>query len=153
MPECEDMWIMWNPAECTDEENERWCLLRAMEWGSWPMFMSQPIAPLLMLVWPWPIVVFATVVANVLWAFFIRYNAVVPAMAYWGAFFFRLKWIACPLAACLLYLRGEKLGAAFALFWPWIAAFGQFPAPMVGRIQKMFMRCLGYEPTEENPLS
>lgn len=145
---------MWNPAAQSDQENLMWCWLRAVEWGNWPMFISQPIAPLLMLVWPWQIVATAAIVANIFWAIFIRYNVVVPAMAYWGAFLVKMKWIACPLAAYLLYLRGDKIGAAIAFFWPFVViVIGHLPPPKIGRIQKLFMQCFGYQPTEENPLN
>lgn len=117
------------------------------------MFISQPIAPLLMLAFPWPLVAVTAIVINILWAIFIRYRFIVPVLAYWGALFVRLKWIACPLAAYLLYARGDKIGAAIALFWPLVVLFiGPLPPPMVGRLQKMFMQSLGYQPTEENPL-
>lgn len=48
------------------------------------MFISQPIAPILMLVWPWQIVAIAAFIANVFWAIFIRYNVVIPAMRVLG---------------------------------------------------------------------
>jgi hypothetical protein len=72
------------------------------------MFISQPIAPLLMLAWPWQIVALTAMAANIVWAIFIRYNVVIPWLAYWGAFFVRLKWVACPLAGYLLYSEAIK---------------------------------------------
>lgn len=141
---------MWNPRENSDDENARFCLLRAMEWGNWPAFVSQPIAPIAFLFFPWKDVVLATAVLNVLWAFFVRYRIVIVPLAYWGCLFVRLKWIACPLVASLLYRRAEVGVSVLALLWPVVVMiFGPMMAPQVGRIQEMFMRCLGYSRTEE----
>ena len=41
--------MLWKTAEHTEEENKRWCWLRACEWGQWPLFVSQPIIPPLLL--------------------------------------------------------------------------------------------------------
>ena len=43
---------MWNPSEHTKEENTKWSWLRAIEWGQWPLFMSQIFAPLLLIIIP-----------------------------------------------------------------------------------------------------
>jgi len=87
-----------------------------------------------------------TIFANVIWARFVRYNIVVLSLADIGAWFVRLRWISCPLAAYLLYTRGEKLGGAFAFFWPLLASvLAAIPPSMVGRIERMFLHALGYE--------
>ena len=44
---------MWNFDEHSDNDNMRWTWLRAVEWGMWPLFISQPIAPIALLFWPW----------------------------------------------------------------------------------------------------
>src|SRR5205085_7446618 len=102
---------MWNAQEHSNDENLRWCWLRAMEWGTWPIFISQPIAPVAILFFSWWSVVLATLIATVLWILFIRHTLVIPALAYWGALFVRLKWITCPIAAIILWHRGMR-GAA-----------------------------------------
>jgi hypothetical protein len=118
------------------------------------MFVSQPIAPLALLVWPWENVIVVAIIVNLWWALSIRYHVVVPSVAYWGALFVRLKWITCPVAAILLFLRGQKLQAAIAFFWPLVVVLLSIvPTTKVGPIQKMFMKCFGYEATAMNPLS
>lgn len=44
--------MLWNPHENSDQENLRWCWLRAVEWGKWPLFVSQPLLPLMLFTCP-----------------------------------------------------------------------------------------------------
>jgi hypothetical protein len=79
---------------------------------------------------------------------FIRYQFVNVSLAYWGCLLVRLKWIACPVAAIILFTRSQIAVGLVALFWPIIVMIvgpitslgGQF-----GRIELKFMRALGYE--------
>jgi len=64
--------MLWNPLQNSDDENLKWCLLRAIEWNDWPLFLSQPVAPLIFVVLPWPVVVISVLALNYLWAFLIR---------------------------------------------------------------------------------
>lgn len=141
---------MWNPIEHTDDENVRWSWLGAVEWGAWPIFMSQPVAPLALIFFPWWSVIFIMTALNVVWALFISHRIVIPALAFWGAIIVRLKWIACPVAAYLLWHKGMKGIALMALFWPLVILVVPHGSTQIGVIQKMFMRCLGYEPAHEN---
>lgn len=141
---------MWNPNEHTDDENLRWAWLRAAEWGSWPIFISQPVAPIALLLFPWWAVIFIAATLNVLWSFSIRYRVVIPSLAFWGAIVVRLKWIVCPVAAFLLWRKGLKGTAALALFWPLVILVVPQASTQIGVIQKMFMQCLGYKPAQES---
>jgi hypothetical protein len=138
--------MSWDPALHPDEMNLRWSLLRAVEWGRWPIFLSQPLAPVLLLILSWKAVVLGTIVINLLWASFVRYRFVSVAGAYWGAILVRFKWLTCPAAAVYLFTRGEPGLAALSLLWPvLIFVMGAIPTTEVGRIQNMFMARLGYE--------
>jgi hypothetical protein len=138
--------IMWNANDHTNDDNLRWAWLRAIEWGAWPIFISQPVAPVAMLFFHWWPVVLTTFIVTVFWTFFISRTIVVPAMAFWGAVVVRLKWVTCPMAAYMLWERGLKGTAIVAFFWPLLIVFLlPFGTPAVGEIQKMFLRCLGYE--------
>ncbi len=137
---------MWNSAEHTDEENLRWSYLRAIEWGRWPIFVSQIYAPMLLLFLPWQAVVVAVVLSNIFWAIFIRYRHVSIGPASVGALLTRLKWALCPIAAIYLLVSGNTVNALFALLWPFVIfVIGIIPTVQVGKIQKMFMAQLGYE--------
>ncbi|MBI1760251.1 MAG: hypothetical protein HYR56_02335 [Acidobacteria bacterium] len=140
---------MWNPLQHSDEENTLWSWLRAVEWGRWPIFMSQPLAPIALLFLSWKAVVLVVVTLNILWAMLIRYNFVSVSAADFGVIFIRLKWLVCPMTCFYLYHNGETTKAAVALFWPLIIfVIGIIPTVQVGRIQKMFMYRLGYEFSE-----
>jgi hypothetical protein len=143
---------MWNPHESSDDDNLLWSWLRAIEWGAWPTFVSQPIAPVAILFFSWWSVVFATLIATFLWVVFIRHKIVIPALAEWGAVIVRLKWITCPIAAYILWLRGMRTAAVVALLWPLLILVIPLHLLLgpgrIGDIQKMFMQCLGYEPAK-----
>jgi hypothetical protein len=137
---------VWNPAEHSDEENLRWSYLRAIEWGRWPIFVSQIYAPVLLLFLPWQAVVIAVILTNILWAIFIRYSHVSVGAASTAAVLTRLKWVLCPIIAIYLLASGNIANAVLALFWPLVIfVIGAFPTVRVGKIQKMFMAQLGYE--------
>ena len=137
---------MWNPAEHSDQENLRWSYLRAVEWGRWPIFVSQIYAPILLLFLPWLAVVIAVVLSNIFWAIFVRYHHVSVGAASTGAVLTRLKWIICPITAICLLVLGNVANALVALLWPLVIfIIGIVPTVQVGRIQKMFMAQLGSE--------
>ena len=58
---------MWRPEQHSDDENLRWALLRAIEWKHWPLFLSQPIVPVLLYFYPWPWVIGLVFVATFVW--------------------------------------------------------------------------------------
>ena len=135
---------MWYSAEHTDEENLRWCWLRAVEWRAWPAFLSQLVAPVMFVFFPWYLVIAAVVGANLVWSLF-RYRFVNVAAADFAvvAVVF-LKWVVCVAAAIYLFTHGQRVAAMVALFWPLIAGLLPFPPMQVGVVQKMFMEALGY---------
>lgn len=140
--------LPWNRGEHTDEENLKWCWLRAVEWGRWPIFLSQPIAPVLLMFLPWQHVVIGVTLLNVLWAVFVRYHMVALPLAYWGAVFVLLRWIAWPCATAWMFISDRMPEAWVTLSWPvLIYPLGIITPTQVGRIQKMLMECLGYETT------
>jgi hypothetical protein len=135
--------MTWNPAEHSDDDNLQWCWLRAVEWGRWPIFLSQPLAPALLIWFPWQAVVVGVIIANLLWAFFIRYRFVSAGAADAGVLFVLLKWLSWPVATFYLFHVGRKPECWVALAWPvLIFVIGAFPTTQVGRIQVWFMQAL-----------
>lgn len=138
----------WNPFENTFEENVRWCFLRATEWDAYPIFLSQPIAPILFVFFPWYWVILAIVVLNWAWQP-LRYKCVNLTVAN----------IACLLVTfpkypigvgvgIYLWTRGQHLPAVLSTFWPFVAGFLFLTAGPPGnleRMQKLFMDKLGYD--------
>jgi hypothetical protein len=108
---------MWKASEHSDDENVRWSWLRAAEWVGWPLFLSQPVVPVLLYFYHWPVVVGAVFVITFLWRAVVVPFWVAPNLANAGALFVKLKFIAAPGMAYLLWQRDEALTAAIALFW------------------------------------
>ncbi len=142
---------MWNFDEHSDNDNMRWTWLRAVEWGMWPLFISQPIAPIALLFWPWWSVIGIIIAVNFGWRLLIVPRAVSPALAYWGAMFAKLKWLACPIATYLLWHGGSGRLAIVALLWPLLVLFMPRLPVQIGAIQKMFLRSL-FMSSEEGAL-
>jgi hypothetical protein len=139
--------MRWNTKEHTDDENVQWCWLRAIEWGRWPIFLSQPLAPVLLIFFSWKYVVLGVALLNLLWALFIRYRVVIVPLAYWGVAISLFRWITWPSATVWLFVSGRKPEAWVSLLWPvLIYPVGIFTPTQIGRIQKMFMGGLGLEP-------
>jgi hypothetical protein len=72
---------MWNSGEHSDEENIRWSWLRAVEWLEWPLFISQPVVPILLYFYRWPAVLGGVVAVAFLWRALVRPFWVVPSLA------------------------------------------------------------------------
>ncbi len=136
--------LIWNPSENSDDLNIRWGQLRAIEWSAWPLFISQSLAPICLLFYPWENVAAGVVVADLLWAF-VRHRFVSIILASLGSILVMLKWFICPATAIYLFLHGEQTSAAFALLWPLLVLV--FPSDFgvqLGVIEQQFMAKLGY---------
>lgn len=145
--------MTWNPEEHSLDDNLKWSWLRAIEWGRWPIYLSQPIAPLLLLWFSWLQIVCGVIVVNLIWAVVARYRFVSVTAADAGAIFVMLKWVVWPVSSILLFMWHRYPEAWISVFWPVLILFlGAIPTTRIGKIQAMFMHALGYEPTEENPL-
>jgi len=136
---------MWNSSQHTREETLRWCWLRAIEWGKWPLFVSQLFAPLLLLIFPWHQVVIGFFLANMLWTL-VRYHFINTGLANAAANFMIVKW---PLSiGCAAYLTWQHQYpvAALVLLWPAVViVLGVMTPTQIGRIQTIMMRQFGYE--------
>ena len=136
---------MWKADEHSDQENLQWCWLRAVEWGRWPIFLSQAFAPLSLLFLSWQAVIIIVMALNIVWAMFIRYKYVSVGWAFFGVIISKLKWINSPLMGYYFFSHDQSYLAAIALFWPLlIFIIGAVPTTQIGTIQNMFMAELGY---------
>lgn len=145
------MAIWWNGDEHSDDENFRWTWLRAVEWCAWPLFVSQPIAPFLLVLNPrrqaaWRIIV-AVVVATWLWKL-VRYHWISPRLADAGCWFVHLKWLSSFGGGVSLLALHRYWFAGLAGLWP-LVTLSLMPVcggGKVGVIQKQFLLQLGYVP-------
>jgi hypothetical protein len=133
----------WDPRLHSGEDNLRWSWLRAVEWGRWPIFLSQSLAPVLLTWWPWWEVILAVFLANCIWAVFVRNHFVSGGMALVGVYVVAARWLTWPTSVIYLFFVHRNPEAWIALAWPMLALpIGVVTPPRIGRIQAAFMRCL-----------
>jgi hypothetical protein len=109
---------MWIATEHSDEENLQWSWLRAVEWISWPMFISQPVVPVLLYFYDWRWVLLSLFLLTLLWGVTVLQEFVSVRLVGIGPFFAALKYATCPLMAVLIWQQGHRIIAALALLWP-----------------------------------
>jgi hypothetical protein len=109
---------MWIAAEHSDEENSRWTWLRAVECIGWPLFMSQPVVPVLLYFCDWRWVLLGVFLVTLLWRVTVLQWFVSVRFVGIGALFVRLKFLTCPVMAVLIWREGDYIGAVLALLWP-----------------------------------
>ena len=114
----------------TEEYRARWCLLRAIEWRHWPLFIGQLAAPIGLIFFPWEQVVFALLVTSLVWPL-ICLNIVNLHLAHLGALLVHLKWLISIGAAIYLAFNAEYTIAAVALLWPFVTLPFIWLAPTV----------------------
>jgi hypothetical protein len=111
-----------------DEQMKRWLFLRAVEWIAWPIFITQPMVPLLLIWFPLWRVLLSIAAASLAWRVVCVF-LVSPALSWMGAWFVTVaKWPSALIAAAVLGSRGRYLAAAIALAWPFLT--GLITAPV-----------------------
>jgi hypothetical protein len=159
---------MWNSGEHSDEENIRWSWLRAVEWLEWPLFISQPVVPVLLYFYRWPAVLGGVVAVAFLWRALVTPFWVVPSLANIGPFFVKLKFVSAPAMAYLLWQRGDMPGVVVAALFPIlgtiVASLVMIPplallsltpfgkASQIGLVQVRFLSAIGFQPRERDLL-
>lgn len=107
----------------TDDEMKRWLWLRAIEWGSFPAFLSQPLAPVLFIFCPWYFVVLAVFALGLVWCL-VRYSFVDPHLARAASLaVVFLKWPAAIGSSIYLFINHQSVAGLAALIWPFVAGF------------------------------
>jgi hypothetical protein len=129
-----------------DEEIRRWLWLRAIEWGAFPAFVSQPIVPVLFVFVPWYVVVLGVVALGIVWRF-VRYSFVsvrVAALAVVPVAW--LKWPAALCSCVWLFVHRQPIAGVLALLWPLVGGLvGAASGPAkVGIIELAFAKKIGY---------
>jgi len=135
-------------------EIERWLQIRAIEWASWPAFVTQPIVPILLIFFPWILVIVVLVISDLCWRF-VRYSFISPDLVDIGALFtVFLKWPNAIIATIYFFIHHQYGLGLVALFWPLISGFVSFPVSLiaslfgrptlVGRIELELAKRIGY---------
>jgi hypothetical protein len=142
--------IFWNPIEQSDDENTRWAWLRAMEWSKFPLFIAQPIVPILFIFIEWWRVIIFFILLTWIWALF-RYRYINLVLLDLGSLFVHLKWpISIGVGIYFLTNNNYFLGVLSGL-WPLFSLLFQLLTPpvQIGVLQKSILMKLGYVPNEE----
>lgn len=131
----------------TYDEIRQYLLLRAIEWGNFPNFISQPIVPVLLLFYPWYFVVLGTLGINVLWSL-VRYRFIDADLSCAVVTPIRvLTWPSAIGSCILLGIHDLYLPAGIALIWPVIVGFFSIPAKY-GQIEREIGAQLGFKVNE-----
>ena len=93
---------MWRAQQHSDQENQRWAWLRAIEWIQWPLFISQPVVPVLLYFFEWRCVVLLLILVTFVWRMIVVPARVSVAIADLGPFLVLLKFLVCPIMAFLI---------------------------------------------------
>jgi hypothetical protein len=105
------------------EEVERWIQLRALEWSAWPTFISQPVLPVLLIFFPWHIVLIGVLCADAVWQF-LQHAFVSLFLSEISCLSVRwLMWPAALGSSIFLFVHDRYGVATFALLWPLVASF------------------------------
>ena len=135
-----------NPDNYTNQENLQWCWLRAVEWGQWPLFVSQLVAPILFLFFQWWKVAIGIVVLTWLWAL-VRYTFVSIFLSGFGPFIIIIKWPVSVGFGVYFWTQGNNQLAIISVLWSIITLLLVLICPntQIGKIQTMLMNAMGYE--------
>jgi hypothetical protein len=138
--------VIHNPQLYTDEENLKWCWLRAIEWGECPLFLGQLIGPIMLFVFPWWSVLLAVVILTWAWAL-VRYRFVSIGLGGLGPWVTVLKWPVSIGIGIAFLMRRDYQPAIVSSLWPLITLglMRLTPKTKIGFIQMAFMKKLGYE--------
>jgi len=141
----------WDSTRHSEEENARWCHLRSIEWLHWPLFVTQPVVPLCLLVLPWYVVVLSVLLLTILWTL-AQYRYVSVRLADFGPLFVYLKWpISVGVGIYFLIHESYFLGLLAGLY-PMLVLIMSWPIALLGgdmaRMERLFRERLAAQTME-----
>jgi len=142
----------------TDAETRRWLWLRAIEWCGWPAFVSQLVAPPLLIYFNWYLAWIGLLIVDLAWQLLIHVF-VSPWLAHFSCI--SVVWFKWPVTICsgvYLCIQGRYLIGLLALCWPLLCSFLTIPSRAVmealglrrhfGDIELQFAKRIGYVPQD-----
>ena len=145
------MGFFGNPDNSTLEENSRWCQLRAIEWGKFPLFISQPLVPILFYYFTWWKIIILILIVSYLWLLF-RYNFVSPKISEIGVILVKLKWPISIIMGAIFIFQSNYLLAGLASFWQLVTFILIFLTgrTKIGILEKKFAEKIGLIDLNQN---
>ena len=110
--------FVWDASKYPVELNTQWAKLRAIEWIGWPLFVTQPLVPMMLYFYPWYWIVISLISITFLWRIFLAPNFVSVNIVAFGAMFTWFKFLSSPVICYLLWKRGDAALSLLALLWP-----------------------------------
>ena len=131
----------------TEVEIKQYLMARAIEWNTWPGFLSQPIFPILIMFYKWWLVVLFILLIAMVWSL-VKYRFVNVRLAEFGIFFAKLKWISIPACTIFFVSSASYILAILSILWPMVAA-SLGAGGKIGDIELIFAKKLGFVTNEE----
>lgn len=100
-----------------DPDREHILLLRSTEWASWPLFVLQPVVPIMFLFVPWWTPIVAVLVLSYAWML-IRNKYHSLRLTLLGSIFVRFKWVVSIVMALVFLIMSQFIQAALSILWP-----------------------------------
>ena len=126
----------------SEPEIQRWLTLRALEWANFPAFVSRPMVPLLLVLYPWYYVLGGLLAAEIIWSA-LRYAFVSVVLARAAVFLALLAYPSAVICAGYLFWHGRWGVGALTFLWPLLASVFQLPAK-VGVLELALAKRIGY---------
>ena len=129
---------------------------QAGEWINWPLYITQPVIPILFYLLHFADVIFfvlIVLVINVIWIRIVSQTFVSLPLSRLGSYVAHLKWIASPLLALMLWHQGYLITATVALSWsllivvPLFALHRLWPDGALDQTQRLFRTAAKYRRT------
>jgi CheY-like chemotaxis protein len=134
--------------EFNEDEAVRWAWLRAIEWGAFPAYLSQLVAPILFVFYPWYYVLLGVVVLGIAWLP-VRYTFVSVRLASVACLVVvLLKWPAAIVSSVFLFRHQEPVAGVVAILWTLLFAGLAGKPARVGILQSMFLNKIGVLPSD-----
>ncbi len=138
--------LRWFANKYTEEETQRWILLRSIEWPSYPNFLAPLWGIFIVYYFGWLVYIVTLIVITFIWKFYIMNNYVsIRLMEVMGLWVNLLKW---PLAVIFAIVSFEShrniIFTLFLLIFPFITymcSYLEFPYKR-GGIDKNLARML-----------
>lgn len=118
----------WKPEENTPEENNRWVVLRAMEWGSYPAFLAPIWGIFITYFYGWSVFLVMLIIITFIWKVFIMKSFISIGLLNFTALLVNiLKWLFAVVLAVLSYLSFHNILFSLSLLlFPPITYLSQF---------------------------
>lgn len=133
-----EKYFLVNPRDNSKEEIALWTYLRALEWMTWPEYVSQLFIPILFIFFDYKLVLFGLIFVTFNWIIFIRSNFLfMPFVAIPVPFVVLLKWPISLGVGVYFLIKHNYFLAAFSAMWPiWMMLIMFVPDVIAAKLER-----------------